>query len=167
MEADFIDVKFWVFTLVGVTVLGIACLSVARGISVTSGQAMIFAFGAAMIALPHIVDFEWSETGFKFTTKETTSRLASSVKLLSDQQGDLNKQITVLRKAIGDSEAQLNEVLAKIESSQNSVQLPKIDTSSSSIWEGFLERGELIDKTSQDTIMKIDNIQKSLSSDAR
>ena len=63
--------------------IGIATIYFKRDIS--AGQSMVFVFGVALIALPHILNFEWSNGTLKFTTKPESAQLADAVGRITEQ----------------------------------------------------------------------------------
>ncbi|TYC65104.1 hypothetical protein FMN63_21970 [Stappia sp. BW2] len=65
---------------------------------ITTGQALVFAFGGAMIAIPQIANFEFSNGTVKFTTKIQAAALTTQVETLNKEQADLASTVLALTK---------------------------------------------------------------------
>jgi hypothetical protein len=69
---------------------------------VSLGHAAIVAAGAALIAIPYVADFEWTDHGVKFTTRdqgaELTAQLAATNKEIESVRSDLAKVTAALQK---------------------------------------------------------------------
>jgi hypothetical protein len=90
---------YWFYVAGGViAVVGLAF--VWRNIAVTSGHAVIVALGVAIIALPSIADFEWTDGGFKFSTRQQVTQLAAQVEALNRQEEAINAALIDMGEAM-------------------------------------------------------------------
>ncbi|WP_417679112.1 hypothetical protein [Roseibium sp.] len=156
------DITSWVFTAIGVILLFVASLFVFRQHTISTGQALLFALGVALVAMPHVVNFEWSDGGIKFTTKEATATLTDQVKSITEQQKEINDQIKILSQTVKDTSERMNSVLASIKSNDPSVTIPSTTVVPPETWKNFLDKNEKINEQSLQTIFKLDNLQQEL-----
>ena len=150
------------FAGVGSVILIAACFFVYKNHAVTTGQALIFAFGVGLIALPHVVDFEWSGKGLKFTTKKATADLNQQVQKISERQKSLIEQFDTLAKAIKETEDQLNLALAKLESKKPSDPFPTLNTLPSQTLNDLLKKNKELNDQSLQTMYSLEKLQQEL-----
>ncbi|MBB3611249.1 hypothetical protein [Rhizobium sp. BK602] len=92
---------------------------IVRGKEVSSGHAMVLAAGAALMLLPSVSNFEWSDGGFKYTRRDETADLTSQVKKLADDNIQANETIRQTTEALRVANERLNRLEAANQSSQN------------------------------------------------
>lgn len=103
-----------VVPLVGMLVIGIGMLTIVFKREISTGQTLMFAFGIALVSLPLLKDFEWSNGTLKFTTKTEAVEITEQVKALSEQQADLGRTIVSLTQAMGEISGQIDAYEARL-----------------------------------------------------
>lgn len=92
-------ISFWVAGLL-LAVVAVFLAFSRRDVSL--GHAAIVSVGAALIAIPYIADFEWTDHGVKFTTRdqgaELATQLAATNKEIESLRSDLAKMTAALQK---------------------------------------------------------------------
>ncbi|PSH62092.1 hypothetical protein [Phyllobacterium sophorae] len=157
----------FVFMAGGVVIAALALSLIFRKIDVSVGQAVIAGAGVALFCLPFVTTFEWSDKGFKFTTRTETSELATQVTSLANEgiktREDLTKVTEALRVA--------NEKIALLQNSggntPSATPSPTVvpnwtKFSSPAFFDDLMKRNEDGLKTSTQNLGKIQTLQESL-----
>ncbi|PHR19923.1 MAG: hypothetical protein COA37_15540 [Hoeflea sp.] len=140
-------------------VIGVATVYFKRDIS--AGQSMVFVFGVGLIALPHILNFEWSNGTFKFTTKSESAQLTVNVKSVAEQQADLAGKVVSLTDAVGKITEQIQTLESELRTS-NPSQLGAVPAFKPSDWKTLqLDSQALVGQTNM-TIQSLDALQNQL-----
>lgn len=84
------------FFVAGCCVVLAATALILLGKSVSTGHSLMVAIGAAVIVLPYVTTFEWSDDTLKFTTREEAAALARSATEASQDEVQLREQIAEL-----------------------------------------------------------------------
>jgi hypothetical protein len=103
----------------GVIIVGITLYLIFQGKEVSSGHAMVLASGAALMLLPSVSNFEWSDGGLKYTRRDETADLTSQVKKLADDNIQANETIRQTTEALKVANERINRLEAAGQSSQN------------------------------------------------
>ncbi|MBO0346866.1 hypothetical protein [Roseibium limicola] len=90
----------------------LAALTILFKRDISSGQALIFAFGGALIALPQVADFQLTDGGIKFTTREESGQLTEEVASVTDQQLGLAQTVASLTEKVELLQTQLETAQA-------------------------------------------------------
>ena len=148
-------------TLAGSVLLliGIATIYFKRDVSV--GQSMVFVFGVALIALPHILNFEWSNGTLKFTTKPESAQLTGNVKSVAEQQVELAGKVVSLADAVGRITEQIQALEAELRTSSPN-QLGGVPTFKPSDWKTLQLDSQTLVGESNMTIQSLDALQNQL-----
>lgn len=72
-------ISAWVYVVAGVFLAAVTLVLVMKDKTVSTGHAILFGAAVALIAIPKLASFEWSEDSFKFTTRDQSTKLASIV----------------------------------------------------------------------------------------
>lgn len=157
----------FVFMAGGVVIAALALSLIFRKIDVSVGQAVIAGAGVALFCLPFVTTFEWSDKGFKFTTRTETSELATQVTSLANEgiktREDLTKVTEALRVA--------NEKIALLQNAEGSHSSATPAPAAAPNWTKFsspaffddlMKRNEDGLKTSTQNLGKIQTLQESL-----
>ena len=139
--------------------IGIATIYFKRDIS--AGQSMVFVFGVALIALPHILNFEWSNGTLKFTTKSESAQLTGNVKSIAEQQVELAGKVVSLTDAVGRITEQIQALEAELRTSSPN-RLGGVPAFKPSDWKTLqLDSQTLVGETNM-TIQSLDALQNQL-----
>ncbi|MEP3435171.1 MAG: hypothetical protein ABJN75_00070 [Hoeflea sp.] len=138
---------------------GVAAIFFKRDIS--AGQSMVFVFGAALIALPHIVNFEWSKGTLKFTTKSESVQLTKDVKSVANQQASLIRNVVDLADAVGEITEQIQALEAGLRMSAPD-QLGALPTFEPSNWKTLQLDSKNLVGQADITIKSLDALQEQL-----
>ncbi|WP_104822296.1 hypothetical protein [Rhizobium sp. NXC24] len=103
----------------GVIIVGITLYLIFNEKEVSSGHAMVLAAGAALLLLPSVSNFEWSDSGLKYTRRTETADLTSQVKKLADDNIQANETLRQTSEALKIANERLNKLEAAGQSSQN------------------------------------------------
>ncbi|WP_144389786.1 hypothetical protein [Phaeobacter sp. 22II1-1F12B] len=87
----------WIL-VTGLALMATGAITVYLKREITTGQALIFAFGGAMIAIPQIADFQFGNGTLKFTTKTQAAALTTQVETLNKEQAELASTVLALTK---------------------------------------------------------------------
>lgn len=105
----------WIVIGIGIVIAIISLIVISRNIAVTVGHAIILGAGVALVCLPFVANFEWSDKGFKFARREEASELTDQLvnvakenlairedlKKVSEALQAANLRITALEKPAG------------------------------------------------------------------
>ncbi|MBY5661094.1 hypothetical protein [Rhizobium leguminosarum] len=105
----------WIVIGIGIVIAIISLVVISKNIAVTVGHAIILGAGVALVCLPFVANFEWSDKGFKFARREEASELTDQVvnvakenlairedlKKVSEALQAANLRITALEKPAG------------------------------------------------------------------
>ncbi|TDH39089.1 hypothetical protein E2A64_08400 [Pseudohoeflea suaedae] len=155
------EISAWVFSLIGGVFFAVGFFFVMRNLAITTGHALIFALGAALIALPHVKDFEWSDGKFKYTAKQTTLDLSQELKSVTEQQKSLAQQIATLATALERNSDQLNELQLSVSKVSPSIAppAPASGTFSRTMWENLKAASEEIEGKAGLSLQQLEKIQ--------
>ncbi|MBB5572563.1 MULTISPECIES: hypothetical protein [Rhizobium] len=106
-------------SLSGIVIVAITLILIFQGREVSSGHAMVLAAGAALMLLPSVSNFEWSNGGLKYTRRDETADLASQVKKLAEDNIQANETIKQTTEALKVANERLNRLEAGGQTSQN------------------------------------------------
>lgn len=95
------------FFVAGIALFLVALYLIIRNINVTSGHALTLGLAFALIAFPHVANLEWSDDGFKFTTKQQGLQLTEQLEALSTQQKQANDTIAKITEALETTQQQI------------------------------------------------------------
>lgn len=87
----------WIL-ITGLALMATGAITVYLKREITTGQALVFAFGGAMIAIPQIADFQFGNGTLKFTTKTQAAALTTQVETLNKEQAELANTVLALTK---------------------------------------------------------------------
>ena len=104
----------------GFLVIGFTVYLILAAKAVSSGHAMVLAAGTALVLLPSVSNFEWSDGGLKYTRRSETSDLAGQVKKLADDNVQANATIRETTEALRVANERLNKLELVSQSSQGS-----------------------------------------------
>jgi hypothetical protein len=147
------------FWFVGVTMAGFAIVLAFMRRDVSLGHAALVAVGAALIAIPYVADFEWTDHGVKFTTRDQgaalTAQLADTNKELQSVRNDLSKLTEALR--------QNSERIAALESRGSTA--PHSGTVSpgaydKSFFDDLLKQNQDANKATSSRIQELDHLKE-------
>ncbi|MDI7864834.1 hypothetical protein MRS76_23180 [Rhizobiaceae bacterium n13] len=148
-------------TITGAALLVIGLSAVFFKREVSTGQSLIFAFGAALVALPQLTNFEWSEGTLKFTTRTETVQITEQIKAISQQQTALSANVVALTDAVGKITEQVEAIETAIRATQPSSEssLPAFKPSD---WQRLrLDSERLIDQ-SNSTFRTLETLQQDM-----
>lgn len=90
----------WAIMIIGVIIALISLTVIYRNIAVTTGHALILGAGVALICLPFIANFEWSDKGFKFARREDATDLAAKVIGLAEDTVAIRSELKTVTEAL-------------------------------------------------------------------
>lgn len=99
-----------VLAVVGLSVVAVSLYLVLTDKPVTTGQSVILGVGLAFLAVPFVANFEWSDTGFKFTMKSAAEGLTQEVARLTEDNKKVREDLLRLNDAIKGTVAKVEEV---------------------------------------------------------
>lgn len=149
-------------TYIGISVLVLGALIVFLNKTVTTGHAVLFGFGAVLLALPHISNLEVSEGALKFTTREQSADLAAQVKAVSEQNAQLAKNLVEVGKAVDSTNLRMQAIEDAMQRLSPGTSFTPDANVSPEFLRDLMFRNEQIGKTSQETIKRLDHLQKEL-----
>lgn len=103
-------ILFWIG---GGLIISAALVLVLFNKSVSTGHNLMLAIGAAIVLVPYVSNFEWSESVVKFTTRTETASLTREVAATQDDSVELRAQVSEIAKGL----KALTERLESIEKS--------------------------------------------------
>lgn len=145
----------------GAALIGIGVITVLLQREVSTGQALVIAFGGALVALPQLVSFEWSDGTLKFTTKNEAVQITEQLKQLSQQQVHLGQNVVSLTEALGTMTTQVEAIQARLEqpSSAPQTSLPAFNPED---WERLKLNSERVIDQSSTTLRALETLQDNL-----
>jgi hypothetical protein len=153
--------------VVGVIILAIGLYGIHKKVDVSIGQAIIIGAGLALCALPFVTTFEWSDKGFKFTTRSETSELAAQVANLASDGTKAREDLKLVTEALKAT----TERIAQLEASKTGEATPPSDPNTNFKWgkvtnptffDDLMIRNESGLKASNRNLGQIETLQKSL-----
>jgi len=145
----------------GIALLGVGVVTVVFRREVSTGQALVLAFGGALIALPQLVTFEWSQGTLKFTTRSEAVQITNQIKQLSQQQVHLGQNVVSLTDALGKVTAQVEAIQARMEQPASAplTSLPEFNPAD---WQRLKLDSERVIDESSNTLKSLETLQDSL-----
>ena len=145
----------WVFILVGCLMAALALALIFWQFTVTSGHALVLGIALAIACLPYVASFEWTDSGFKLTTKAVASELASQIKHLTEQDTAKSEQLKQVNEALKTA----TERLAALENAKNPGATTPSDTSK---FDSLIEKNEATIKNNALQIERLDGLTRTL-----
>ncbi len=145
----------------GIALLVIGIITVLLKREVSTGQALVLAFGGALVALPQLVTFEWSQGTLKFTTKSEAVQITDQIKHLSQQQVQLGQNLVSLTEALGKVTTQVEAIQARLEQPASAPQtsLPAFDPAD---WQRLKLDSQRVIEDSSTTFRALETLQENL-----
>jgi hypothetical protein len=91
----------------------LAIFLIGKKFEVSAGHSAIVVIGAALIALPYVANFEWTEGGIKFTTKDQGFKLADQLTQANAQVAAMHDDLARLAEALKASTERIAALEAK------------------------------------------------------
>lgn len=101
-----------VFVAIGFIVTMVALGLVFRNIPVTSGHSIFLGAGIALMVVPAVATFEWSDKGFKISMKNAAEDLAAQTAFLSKENKEIREELLRLNNVLQTTVSKLGEVTA-------------------------------------------------------
>lgn len=149
-------------TYIGLLVLFFGGLFVLLNKTVSTGHAVLFGFGAVLLALPHISNLEVSESALKFTTREQSADLAAQVKAVSEQNAQVAANLVEVGKAVESTNLRMQAIEEAVQRLSPGTSFTPDSKVGNEFLRDLMFRNDEIGKTSQETIMRLDHLQKEL-----
>lgn len=129
---------------------------------ITPGQALVFAFGGALIAIPQIANFEIENGALKFTTRDQSAMLPTQVDNLNKEQAEL--AITVLaltqqNQALSEQVAKLSENASRADDGDTTTIIPQFVPRD---WSTVQQNTQSLIKQSEGRTLQLDNLKQEL-----
>jgi|GEM_PF-5267117 len=150
----------WIL-VAGLVLMAIGALTVWWEHEVTTGQALMFAFGGALIAIPQIANFEFSNGTLKFTTKTQAAELTAQVEALNKEQAELARtvlELTSRNQSLADQVAKLS-TKATTGGESSPVSIPEFVVPDFSTYQ---QRTESLIQQSGTRVLQLDNLKQQL-----
>ena len=77
-----------------------AFIAIIANRAVSTGHSLMIAVGAALVLVPYISTFEWSDKSFKFTTRQEAAELAKSLAQAAKEEINLREQVSTLAQGL-------------------------------------------------------------------
>lgn len=151
----------WIL-VAGLALMVIGALTVSLKREITTGQALVFAFGAAMIAIPQIANFEFSNGTVKFTTKTQAAALTTQVETLNKEQADLASTVLALTKQnqkLAEQVAKLSESVSDAPDGNAAAAPPEFVVPD---WSSYQKSTENLIQQSEGRTQQLDSLQQQL-----
>lgn len=163
--------EFWILYAVGGLLLLLGVVATLKNTSISTGHAVLLALGAALIALPHLKDFEFGDGKLKFTTRDEARKLAEAVQAVNEQQAALSTQLTTttarVTEAITAVTTQQRELEAAVKKTQPTFEIPQLQNFEPTYWNDILKGNELIEKRVEQDRSNFDRLQETLVNPSR
>jgi mevalonate kinase len=145
----------WIFILVGGLIAVLALVLIFRQFTVTSGHALVLGIALAVACLPYVASFEWTDSGFKLTTKAVASELANEVKHLTEQDTAKSEQLKQVNEALKTA----SERIAALENASKPGEAIPTDTSE---FDRLIKKNDTVIKNNALRIERLDGLTKTL-----
>jgi hypothetical protein len=160
----------FVLAVVGLCVVAVSLFLVLKERPVTTGQSVILGVGLAFLAMPFITNFEWSDKGFKLTMKSAAADLTKEVARLAEDNKKVREELLQLNEALKGTVAKVEEVAPANpgeplkQPTLGSGKLEWQKLTKPKFFEDFSVRNKSAIELNQDSIGRIQDIEKSLKS---
>ncbi len=145
----------WVFILVGGLIAVLALALIFWQFTVTSGHALVLGIALAIACLPYVASFEWTDSGFKLTTKAVASELANQIKHLTEQDTAKSEQLKQVNEALKTA----TERIASLENANKPGAAVPTDTSK---FDSLIKKNDTVIKNNALRIERLDGLTKTL-----
>lgn len=127
---------FWIG---GAAILIVAVMTIMANRAVTRGHGLMIAVAAAVVLVPYVSNFEWSDKSIKFTTRVESAELAQNLALAAKEEVKLRERITELAHGLKSA----TDRIAALEASTGSAPSAPNGALTGSTLEEWIEKNEL------------------------
>lgn len=152
--------------VIGGIVIALALVLVIRNMPVSTGHSIFLGAGVALLALPLISKFEWSNDKFSFELKAAAQDLTKEVSRIAEEnkaiRGELVQLSSALQAATAKIDLKADAATTGIGSSSPSADVDWSKYSSPTFFEDLMVRNKTAIQGNERTLDNLQSIQKQL-----
>ncbi|MER9631009.1 hypothetical protein [Mesorhizobium sp. M0296] len=99
-QAVSVQINSTLFWIGGGVIFLAALLAIITNRAVSTGHSLMIAIGAAVVLVPYVSNFEWSDKSIKFTTRLESAALTRNVADTAQNEVQVRSQLTELAAAL-------------------------------------------------------------------
>jgi multidrug transporter EmrE-like cation transporter len=158
----------WILAVIGGVVILLALVLVLRNMPVSTGHSIFLGAGVALVALPLVSKFEWSQDKFSFELKSAAQDLTKEVSRLAEDNKAIRGELLQLSSALQTAAAKIEQ---KSDAPDTATNTPSDTTpalsdwskySSPSFFDDLMVRNKAAIANSERSLDNLDTIQKQL-----
>jgi predicted Zn-dependent protease len=130
--------------------------------AISTGHAIALGVGAALVALPSVSEFEWSEGKIKYVTRDTAGDLTLTVRSVSEQQKELQTSIAQLGDALKNTSERIAALEKIVQKQQPDAKLPTESPVDAKVFQDLMLRNDEFRRQLDHTIQTLDKVQRDL-----